>query len=177
MVSTRSGAQAVPTIQLTHAELQARITEAVNHALAEAEARRAAEAAARERDEISNNNRRHSERQETEQPPTESRPRTEDSEASNYDDVRRPRPRGPRPCLYKDFMACKPMNFEGTEGPVGLLHWLDDMESNFEVTDTQDVDRVKFAASTLKGDAKTWWKSHKSAVGGATANATPWEDF
>ncbi|GKB65781.1 putative reverse transcriptase domain-containing protein [Tanacetum coccineum] len=31
-------------------------------------------------------------------------------------------------CTYPDFMKCQPLNFKGTEGVVGLSHWLEKME-------------------------------------------------
>jgi hypothetical protein len=85
--------------------------------------------------------------------------------------------KGHKPCSYKDFMACKPTEFKGTEEPVGLLHWLDDLESKFEVTNTQEADKVLFGASTLKEDAQAWWKAYKDSVGSANANAIPWDEF
>ncbi|GKE24595.1 hypothetical protein Tco_1436107 [Tanacetum coccineum] len=33
-----------------------------------------------------------------------------------------------RVCSYTDFIKCKPLNFKGTEGVVGLSQWLEKME-------------------------------------------------
>ncbi|XP_071739409.1 uncharacterized protein [Rutidosis leptorrhynchoides] len=33
-------------------------------------------------------------------------------------------------CNYKAFMGCKPQSFSGTEGPVGLMRWLEKLESS-----------------------------------------------
>ncbi|GJY54587.1 putative reverse transcriptase domain-containing protein [Tanacetum coccineum] len=30
-----------------------------------------------------------------------------------------------RKCCYKEFMSCQPINFKGTEGAVGLIHWFE----------------------------------------------------
>ena len=78
---------------------------------------------------------------------------------------------------YKDFQNCRNTKFGGTEGPVGLLDWLNELESNFSITATAEADRVKFAASVLEGDALGWWNAHKAAVGVEAADATPWNQF
>nr|GEV07931.1 putative ribonuclease H-like domain-containing protein [Tanacetum cinerariifolium] len=39
-----------------------------------------------------------------------------------------------RPCYYADFMKCHPLNFKGTEGAVGLTHWIKKMESVFNIS-------------------------------------------
>ncbi|GJS08360.1 putative reverse transcriptase domain-containing protein [Tanacetum coccineum] len=39
-----------------------------------------------------------------------------------------------RECTYTDLLKCKPMNFKGTEGVVGLTQWLEKMESVFHVS-------------------------------------------
>ncbi|GKF31594.1 hypothetical protein Tco_0101392, partial [Tanacetum coccineum] len=33
-----------------------------------------------------------------------------------------------RECSYSEFLKCKPLNFKGTEGVVGLTRWFEKME-------------------------------------------------
>src|SRR5919202_874638 len=54
-----------------------------------------------------------------------------------------------RPCIHKDFMSCKPANYQGTEGPVALIHWLEECESHFDTVHADERDWVRFATSTL----------------------------
>ncbi|GJY01888.1 putative reverse transcriptase domain-containing protein [Tanacetum coccineum] len=35
-----------------------------------------------------------------------------------------------RECTYQDFLKCQPLNFNGTEGVVGLTRWIEKMETN-----------------------------------------------
>ncbi|GJW45328.1 hypothetical protein Tco_0074127 [Tanacetum coccineum] len=35
-----------------------------------------------------------------------------------------------RECTFQDFLKCKPHNFSGTEGVVGLTRWFEKMETN-----------------------------------------------
>ncbi|XP_071704700.1 uncharacterized protein [Rutidosis leptorrhynchoides] len=80
-------------------------------------------------------------------------------------------------CTYKEFMACKPLPFKGTEGPVGLTHWIEKMESVFSIINCAQANWVKFAISTLEGKALTWWNSIARPMGLEAAHAIPWEDI
>ncbi|GJS02875.1 putative reverse transcriptase domain-containing protein [Tanacetum coccineum] len=70
---------------------------------------------------------------------------------------------GPRPaqtareCSYSEFLKCKPLDFKGTEGVVGLTRWFEKMESVFSISNCTASCQVKFATCTLsKDDALTW---------------------
>ncbi|GJZ89271.1 hypothetical protein Tco_0661053 [Tanacetum coccineum] len=73
---------------------------------------------------------------------------------------------GPRPaqtareCSYSEFLKCKPLDFKGTEGVVGLTRWFEKMESVFSISNCPATSQVKFATCTLQDDALTWWNSH-----------------
>ncbi|GJV68492.1 putative reverse transcriptase domain-containing protein [Tanacetum coccineum] len=38
-----------------------------------------------------------------------------------------------RECTFQDFLKCKPQNFSGTKGVVGLTHWFEKMETVFNI--------------------------------------------
>ncbi|GJV05390.1 hypothetical protein Tco_1343046 [Tanacetum coccineum] len=38
-----------------------------------------------------------------------------------------------RECTYQDFLKCQPLNFNGTEGVVGLTCWFEKMETVFHI--------------------------------------------
>ncbi|XP_071714882.1 uncharacterized protein [Rutidosis leptorrhynchoides] len=80
-------------------------------------------------------------------------------------------------CNYKTFMGCKPRSFSGTEGPIGLMRWLEKLESIFQISECADNDRVKFASCTLMDVALNWWNSFAKCVGIDVAYNTPWEEF
>nr|GEZ70716.1 reverse transcriptase domain-containing protein [Tanacetum cinerariifolium] len=44
-----------------------------------------------------------------------------------------------RPYYYADFMKCHPLNFKGTEGTVGLTHWIEKMESVFNISRDNNI--------------------------------------
>ncbi|GJR23022.1 putative reverse transcriptase domain-containing protein [Tanacetum coccineum] len=66
---------------------------------------------------------------------------------------------GPRPaqtareCSYSEFLKCKPLDFKGTEGVVGLTRWFEKMESVFSISNCPAASQVKFATCTLQDDA------------------------
>nr|XP_043619727.1 uncharacterized protein LOC122591528 [Erigeron canadensis] len=77
---------------------------------------------------------------------------------------------------YKDFMYCKPIFFNGTEGAVGLLQWFEKTESVFRLCECTDGNRVKYATGTLLGGALSWWSGYVNSIGIDAANASPWEE-
>ncbi|GJU72580.1 hypothetical protein Tco_1263985 [Tanacetum coccineum] len=68
---------------------------------------------------------------------------------------------GPRPaqavreCSYSEFLKCKPLDFKGTEGVVGLTRWFEKMESVFSISNCTASCQVKFMTCTLQDDALT----------------------
>ncbi|GJZ41764.1 putative reverse transcriptase domain-containing protein [Tanacetum coccineum] len=74
---------------------------------------------------------------------------------------------GPRPaqavreCSYSEFLKCKPLDFKGTEGVVGLTRWFEKMKSVFSISNCTASCQVKFATCTLQDDALTWGEIKK----------------
>ncbi|GKA50864.1 putative reverse transcriptase domain-containing protein [Tanacetum coccineum] len=87
---------------------------------------------------------------------------------------------GPRPaqtareCSYSEFLKCKPLDFKGTEGVVGLTRWFEKMESVFSISNCPAASQVKFATCTLQDDALTWWNSHVKTTTPEAAHAMSW---
>ncbi|GKG18585.1 hypothetical protein Tco_0372883 [Tanacetum coccineum] len=67
-----------------------------------------------------------------------------------------PRPaQAARACSYSEFLKCRPLDFNGTEGVVGLTRWFEKMESVFSISNCTATSQVKFATCTLQDDALT----------------------
>ncbi|GJW42529.1 putative reverse transcriptase domain-containing protein [Tanacetum coccineum] len=87
---------------------------------------------------------------------------------------------GPRPaqavreCSYSEFLKCKPLDFKGTEGVIGLTRWFEKMESVFSISNCTASCQVKFATCTLQDDALTWWNAHVKTTTPEAAHAMPW---
>ncbi|GKF65706.1 hypothetical protein Tco_0192223 [Tanacetum coccineum] len=70
-----------------------------------------------------------------------------------------------RECTFQDFLKCKPHNFSGTAGVVGLTRWFEKMETVFNISNCPSKYQVKYATCTLHDSALTWWNSHKRTIG------------
>ncbi|GJV86095.1 putative reverse transcriptase domain-containing protein [Tanacetum coccineum] len=79
-----------------------------------------------------------------------------------------------RECTYQDFLKCQPLNFNGTEGVVGLTRWFEKMETVFHISNCPKKYQVKYASCTLLNSALTWWNSHKRTIRNEAAYAMSW---
>ncbi|GKC54877.1 putative reverse transcriptase domain-containing protein, partial [Tanacetum coccineum] len=82
-----------------------------------------------------------------------------------------------RECTFQDFLKCKPHNFSGTEGVVGLTRWFEKMETVFNISNCPPKYQVKYATRTLHDSALTWWNSHKRTIGVEAAYAMNWVEL
>ncbi|GJY98311.1 putative reverse transcriptase domain-containing protein [Tanacetum coccineum] len=82
-----------------------------------------------------------------------------------------------RECTFQDFLKCKPQNFSGTEGVVGLTRWFEKMETVFNISNCPPKYQVKYATCTLQDSALTWWNSHKRTIGVEAAYAMNWVEL
>nr|GEX98969.1 putative reverse transcriptase domain-containing protein [Tanacetum cinerariifolium] len=71
-------------------------------------------------------------------------------------------------------MKCKPLNFKGTKGVVGLTRWIEKMESVFQISGCAIENQVKFATYNLLDAALTWWNSRIKSFG-PDAYSITWE--
>ncbi|KAI3708987.1 hypothetical protein L2E82_38639 [Cichorium intybus] len=69
-----------------------------------------------------------------------------------------------RECTYKSFMACKPKEFHMKEGAVGLLKWIDSIESVLHISKFTEGNKVEYATCMLQDRALTWWKNQGSRI-------------
>ncbi|GJZ91445.1 putative reverse transcriptase domain-containing protein [Tanacetum coccineum] len=78
-------------------------------------------------------------------------------------------------CTYTDFLKCQPLNFNGTEGVVGLSQWFERMENVFRISNCTVENQVRFATCTLHSVALTWWNTHVKTVDHDAAYGMPWK--
>ena len=64
-----------------------------------------------------------------------------------------------RQCTYKDFTACQPTYFKGTEGVTELAHWFERSETVFQRSGCIESNKVTFATGTLMQDGLSWWNT------------------
>ena len=61
-----------------------------------------------------------------------------------------------RECTYKSLRSCNPKEFHGIEGAVGLLTWIESIESVLHISKCTEGNKVEYAACLLQGRALTW---------------------
>jgi hypothetical protein len=80
-------------------------------------------------------------------------------------------------CSYKTFMAFKPNDFHGKEGPTGAIHWLEGMESMLDISNCGAMDKITFAAHSLKDEALSWWNMVQQTRGRVVNSRMSWTEF
>nr|GEU77700.1 reverse transcriptase domain-containing protein [Tanacetum cinerariifolium] len=70
-----------------------------------------------------------------------------------------------RKCSYKEFMICKPFNFKGSVGAVGLICWFKRTKLVFSRSNYTEDYKVKFATGTLTEEALSWWNYFSQPIG------------
>ncbi|GJY96796.1 putative reverse transcriptase domain-containing protein [Tanacetum coccineum] len=68
-------------------------------------------------------------------------------------------------------------NGNGTEGVVGLIRWVEKMETIFHISNCPEKYQVKYATCTLLNSALTWWNSHKRTIGTDAAFSMSWREL
>ncbi|GJX45589.1 hypothetical protein Tco_0262265 [Tanacetum coccineum] len=60
---------------------------------------------------------------------------------------------------YKEFLACKPQEYDGKGGAIVYTRWIKKMELVHDMSGCRDSQRVKYTAGSFVGKALTWWNS------------------
>ncbi|XP_076898112.1 uncharacterized protein LOC143551598 [Bidens hawaiensis] len=82
-----------------------------------------------------------------------------------------------RGCTYKAFLGCNPCDFNGTEGAVGIMRWIEKMENVLDISGCANDQKVKYATCTLSDEALTWWNSQFESLGREGASQLFWEQL
>ncbi|GJT05023.1 hypothetical protein Tco_0839485 [Tanacetum coccineum] len=69
-----------------------------------------------------------------------------------------------RQCSYKEFMSCQPINFNSSEGAVGLIRWFEQTKSVFSYSNCTEDCKVKFTIGTLTEEALSRWNSFAQPI-------------
>ncbi|KAD4585505.1 hypothetical protein E3N88_23106 [Mikania micrantha] len=74
-------------------------------------------------------------------------------------------------------MSCKPKDFYGNDGAIGLLRWLDKIQAVLRISDCLETHKVRYAANSFQGKALNWWNNQIQARGIDEAESMEWEEF
>ncbi|GKB74268.1 hypothetical protein Tco_0935680 [Tanacetum coccineum] len=68
-------------------------------------------------------------------------------------------------CLYKDFMACNPKDYDGMFDAIVYTRWIEKMESVQDMSACGENQKVKYTSSSFINKALTWWNSQVQTRG------------
>ncbi|GKB55180.1 putative reverse transcriptase domain-containing protein [Tanacetum coccineum] len=80
-------------------------------------------------------------------------------------------------CLYKEFLACNPKEYDGKGGVVVLTRWIKKMEFVHDMSGCSVDQKVKYTAGSFVGKALTWWNSQIRTLSWEVAVSMSWNDF
>ncbi|GJV82456.1 putative reverse transcriptase domain-containing protein [Tanacetum coccineum] len=80
-------------------------------------------------------------------------------------------------CSYKEFLACKPKDFDGKGGAIAYTRWVEKMEAVQDISGYGVNQKVKYVAGSLTSKGLTWWNTQVQARGWEAAVSMTWEDF
>ncbi|GJS12309.1 putative reverse transcriptase domain-containing protein [Tanacetum coccineum] len=80
-------------------------------------------------------------------------------------------------CSYKEFLACNPKEYDGKGSDVVLNHWIEKMESVYDMRSCNFDQKVKYTAGLFVGKALTWWNSQIRTLSREVAVSMSWNDF
>jgi hypothetical protein len=83
----------------------------------------------------------------------------------------------PQRCTYKNFMSCRPKEFNGTSGAAGLLTWIESMEAVLHISQCTEANKVEYAACMFQGRALTWWNGEVQTRGREAAYQLTWTEL
>ncbi|GJY67878.1 hypothetical protein Tco_0470860 [Tanacetum coccineum] len=80
-------------------------------------------------------------------------------------------------CSYKEFLACKPKEYDGKGGAVVLTRWIEKMESVQDMSGCSIDQKVKYIAGLFVGKALTWWNSQIHTLSWEVSVNMSWNEF
>ncbi|KAJ0548653.1 putative nucleotidyltransferase, Ribonuclease H [Helianthus annuus] len=79
-------------------------------------------------------------------------------------------------CTYKQFLDCKPVNFDGTGGAVAFVRWAEKAESVLRMSKCAPDQQVTYISGLFLDGALSWWNLQVQTLGEAAAYAMTWTE-
>ncbi|KAJ0654824.1 putative transcription factor interactor and regulator CCHC(Zn) family [Helianthus annuus] len=83
----------------------------------------------------------------------------------------------PHGCTYKQFLDCKPVNFDGTGGTVAFVRWAERTESVLRMSKCALDQQVTYISGLFLDGALSWWNLQVQTLGEAAAYALTWTEL
>ncbi|KAJ0668168.1 hypothetical protein HanPI659440_Chr17g0686021 [Helianthus annuus] len=83
----------------------------------------------------------------------------------------------PHGCTYKQFLDCKPVNFDGTGGAVAFVRWAEKTKSVLRMSKCAPGQQVTYISGLFLDGALSWWNLQVQTLGEAAAYAMTWNEL
>ncbi|KAJ0603514.1 putative nucleotidyltransferase, Ribonuclease H [Helianthus annuus] len=83
----------------------------------------------------------------------------------------------PTGCTYKQFLDCKPLNFDGTGGAVSFVRWTEKTDSVIRMSKCPAEQRVTYVTGLFIDGALSWWNLQVQTKGETAAYGLTWEEL
>ncbi|KAJ0509385.1 hypothetical protein HanIR_Chr11g0528191 [Helianthus annuus] len=83
----------------------------------------------------------------------------------------------PTDCTYKQFLNCKPLNFDRTGGAVAFVRWSEKIDSILRMTNCSPQQSVTFTSGSFLDGTLSWWDHQVQALGTDAAYALSWDEL
>ncbi|MFS7906624.1 putative retrotransposon gag domain-containing protein [Helianthus anomalus] len=83
----------------------------------------------------------------------------------------------PTGCTYKQFLDCKPLNFDSTGGAVAFVRWAEKTDSVLRMSTFSAQQRVTYISGLFIDGALSWWNLQVQTLGADTAYELSWDEF
>ncbi|KAJ0918632.1 hypothetical protein HanRHA438_Chr05g0220201 [Helianthus annuus] len=80
-------------------------------------------------------------------------------------------------CTFKQFLDCKPMNYDGTGGAVAFVRWTEKTEATIRMSKCTADQQVTFATGLFVDEALTWWNLQVQTLGDDAAYGMTWDEL
>ncbi|XP_022032284.1 uncharacterized protein LOC110933363 [Helianthus annuus] len=83
----------------------------------------------------------------------------------------------PTGCTYKQFLDCKPLNFDGTGGAVAFVRWVEKTDSMLRMSKCALEQRVTYISRLFLDGALSWCNLQVQTLGETAAYAFSWDEL
>ncbi|MFS7983414.1 putative transcription factor interactor and regulator CCHC(Zn) family [Helianthus anomalus] len=80
-------------------------------------------------------------------------------------------------CTYKQFLDCKPVNFDGTGGAVAFVRWAEKTDSVLRMSKCAPDQQVTYISGLFLDGALSWWNLQVQTLGEVVAYAMTWTEL
>ena len=83
----------------------------------------------------------------------------------------------PTGCTYKQFLDCKPLNFDGTGGAVAFVRWTEKTDSVLRMSNCSPQQSVTYISGLFLDGALSWWNLQVQTLGADASYALSWDEL